>query len=64
MYINLNKFIKHYLTTIIVMENFTGLMEEYIRVCGKMVNNMAEALIKALMELKEKANGRKYYYYF
>jgi len=39
------------------MENFSGLMEENIEVDGKMDNNMEEAYMSELMELKNKENG-------
>jgi len=41
------------------MESFIGQMEEFIKVYGKMENNMEEAFIKDHMVLKEKANGLK-----
>jgi hypothetical protein len=39
------------------MENSLGLMAGYIKVIGKMENNMVAGYIEAATELKEKENG-------
>ena len=46
------------LTENMAMENFIGLMAEYIRAIGRMVDKMAEVDIKDLMELREMVNGK------
>jgi len=39
------------------MVNFTGPMEEFIRVTGRMENKMEKEFIKEVIKCREKANG-------
>lgn len=39
------------------MENFIGLMVDYIKVIGKMVNNMGKDNIKEQIKFSKKVNG-------